>query len=175
MPTVNVLNLLHVLHSCASYMCFMCFICVLHVLHGRIVGLLGLVFFKQCSFVDCQISFFHALQGLVRYCAKEIQDHIRQNLAGLSQDSLFELGKVFCLPSAVMIFFLDCSPKVFYGVEGGYGRWVVVFGDLSDSFVFEKLLGCINIMGQRQIRPEVVENNCCAFPGWMEWLACRES
>ena len=132
-------------------------------------------FFKQCSFVDCQISFFHALLGLVRYCAEEIQDHIRQNLAGFSQDSLFELGKVFCLPSAVIIFLLDCSPKDFYGAEGGYGRWIAVSGDISDSLVFEKMLGCISILSRRQIRPDVVENNCCAFPGWMEWLACRDS
>ena len=115
--------------------------------------------------MDCHISFFRALLGLVTYCAEEIQDHIKQNLAGFSQDSLFELGKVFCLPSAVIIFLLDCSPKVLYGAEGGYGRWVVVSGDVSDSFVFEKLLGCISIVGRRQIRPEVVENDCCAFPG----------
>ena len=98
--------------------------------------------------------------GLVMDCAEEIQ----QNLAGFSQDSSFELGEVFCLPSAILFLF-ECSPKVFYGVEGGYGRWVVVFGDVSDSFVFEKLLGCISIVGRRQIRPEVVENDCCAFPG----------
>ena len=128
-------------------------------------SLLEATFFKQCSFVDCQISFFHALLGLVRYCAEEIQDHIMQNLACFSQDSLFELGKVFCLPSATIIFLLDCSPKVFYGAERGYGRWVVAFGDVSNSFVFEKLLGCIGIVGRRQIRPEVVENNCCAFHG----------
>ena len=94
-----------------------------------------------------------------------VRRSFRQNLAGFSQNSLFELGKVFYLPFAVIIFLFDCSPKVFYGSEGGYSRWFVVFGDVSDSFVFEKLLGCISIVSQRQIRPEVVENDCCAFPG----------
>ena len=94
-----------------------------------------------------------------------VQNSFRQNLAGFSQNSLFELGKVFDLPFAVIIFLFDCNPKVFYGAEGGYRRWVVAFGDVSVSFVFEKLLGCISIVGRRQIRPEVVENYCCAFPG----------
>ena len=86
-------------------------------------------------------------------------------MAGFSQNSLFELGKVFYLPFAVIIFLFDCTLKVFDGSEEGYSRWFVVFGDVSDSFVFEKLLGCISIVSQRQIRPEVVENDCCAFPG----------
>ena len=113
-------------------------------------------FFKQCSFVYCQISFFRALLGLVTYCAEEIRDHINQNLASFSQDSLFELGKVFCLPSTAILFLLECSPKVFHGAEGGHGWWVAVFGDVANSFVFEELLGCIGVVGQRQIRPEVV-------------------
>ena len=75
---------------------------------------------------------------------------------GFSQDSLLELGKVFRLPSAVILFLFECSPKVFYGTEGGHGWWFVVFGDVANSFVFEEILGCIGIVGQRQFKPEVV-------------------
>ena len=77
-------------------------------------------------------------------------------MAGFSHDFLFELGKVFRLPSAAILLLFECSPKVFYGAEGGHGWWVVVFGDVADSFVFEELLGCISVVGQCQIRPEVV-------------------
>ena len=71
-------------------------------------------------------------------------------MAGFSQDSLFELGEVFCLPFSAILFLLECSPK------GRREARVVVFGDLADSFVFEELLGCIGIVGRCQIRPEVV-------------------
>ncbi len=75
---------------------------------------------------------------------------------GFSQDSLFELGKVFRLPSAAILLFLECSPKVFYGVERVHSWWVVVFGNVADFFIFEELLGYIGVVGQGQIRPEVV-------------------
>ena len=77
-------------------------------------------------------------------------------MAGFSQDSLFELGEVFRLPSAAILFLLECSPKVFYRAEGGHGWWVVKLGDVADSFIFEELLGCIGIVGRYQIRLEVV-------------------
>ena len=80
--------------------------------------------------------FFPPLLGLVTGCAEEIQGHIKQNLASFSQDSSFELGEVFCLPSAAILFLLECSPKVFYGAEEGHSWWVVMFGDVADSFVF---------------------------------------
>jgi hypothetical protein len=67
------------------------------------------------------------------------------------------LGKVFHLPSAAILFLLECSPKVLYGAEGGNGWWVAVFGDVADSFIFKELLGCIGVVGQCQIRPEVVQ------------------
>ena len=85
-------------------------------------------------------------------CGRDIGAH----QAEFGQDSLFKLGKVFHLPSAAILFLLECSPKVFYGAEGGHGWWVVVFGDVADSFVFEELLGCIGVVGQRQFKPEVV-------------------
>ena len=67
-----------------------------------------------------------------------------------------EWGEVFRLPSAAVFFLLECSQKVFYGAEGGHSWWVVVFGNVADSFAFEKLLGCISVVGRCQIRPEVV-------------------
>ena len=80
--------------------------------------------------------FFPPFLGLVTGCAEEIQGHIKQNLASFSQDSSFELGEVFCLPSAAILFLLECGPKVFYGAEEGHSWWVVMFGDVADSFVF---------------------------------------
>ena len=38
-------------------------------------------FYKQCSSVDRQISFFRAFLDLVTDCAEEILEHIKQNLA----------------------------------------------------------------------------------------------
>ena len=45
---------------------------------------------------------------------------------------------------------------------------MAVFGDVADSFVFEELLGCIGVVGQRQIRPEVVPTIAVLFLD--EWI-----
>ena len=88
-------------------------------------------------------------------------------LQALAKILYLELGEVFRLPSAAILFLLECSPKVFYGAEGGHGWWVVVLGDIADSLVFEELLGCIGVVGQSQIRPEVVPMIAVLFPD--EW------
>ena len=88
-------------------------------------------------------------------CGRDLGAHLAE-FSGLSQNSLFELGDVFRHPSAAIVFLLECILKVFYGVEGGHSWWIVVFGDIADSFIFQELLGCICIVGRRQIRLEVV-------------------
>ena len=97
-------------------------------------------------------------------------------LLELSPSAYVTLGKLeLLLPLEDLfldlLFLLDLTPPL-SGQSGGVeddeaaaftaafeqsnGWWVVIFGDVADSIVFEELLGCTGVVGQCQIRPEVV-------------------